>query len=146
MATIKGTVTRVVSDTNFFFVPDDHGHRSIDLEGHRVGAGEISVECHPSELAKGNATKLRPWRSRLPKVGDKVEVPIATPRAASAVRDDDLDPPTAEEIQDEARRRLRAQQIQRDTEAAVTAEMKRLEAEQAKGGGAGGGPGDAPTG
>jgi hypothetical protein len=149
MATIKATVTRVVSDSNFFVTPDDHGHRSVDLEGHRVGSGEISVECHPTELAKGNRAKLRPWRGKLPKVGDKVELQVATQTAASAVDDDDLDPPTEEQIQAEARRRFRARQIQAESEARVAAELKRLEGEQSGGaGGAGGGStgGAAPVG
>jgi hypothetical protein len=142
MATIKGTVTRIVSETNFFVTPDDHGHRSINLEGHRVGAGEISVECGPAELAKGNAAKIRPWRGKLPKVGQVVELQVASPRAASAVTDDDLEQATEEEIQDEAKRRLRARDLQRENEARVTKEMQRLERE---GGGAGGGPAGGAT-
>jgi hypothetical protein len=140
MATIKGTVTRVVSDTNFFISPDDGGHRSVDLEGHRVGNGEISVECHPSELAKGSRSRLRPWKGKLPKVGEKVELQVSTAIAASAVADDDLDPPTDEQIQAEAQRRVRAKQVQRESEAKVAAAVKKLEAEQGNGnGGAGGG-------
>lgn len=123
MPTIKATVTRIVSDTNFFFVPDDHGHRSIDLEGHRVGHGELSLECNPVELAKGNQSKIRPWKGKLPKVGDHVELQVSGPRG---VPTDELEAPTEEEIQAEARRRIRASEIQRETEARVTAEMERL--------------------
>jgi hypothetical protein len=143
MATIKGTVTRVVSDTNFFVVIPDNSHRSMDLEGHRVGAGELSVECHPAELAKGNPAKLRPWKGKLPKVGDTVELQVATRIASSAVADDDLDPPTDEQIRAEAQRRVRARQIQKESEAKVAAEMQRIEAETASGPAAGGPDGGA---
>ena len=131
MASIKGTVSRVVSPTNFFVTPDDNSHATVDLEGHRVGAGEISVECHPGELAKGNGSKLRAWRRPLPKVGDKVELPIAGPGRGAV--DEDLEPPTEDEIRAEAQRRVRAKAVRDDAEARVAAEVKRIEAERGTG-------------
>lgn len=145
MPTIKGTVTRVVSESNFYIIPIDHGHRSMDLEGHRVGSGEISIECHPTELAKGNPSKIARWTGKLPKPGDTVEVQARTPRGSSAVADEQLDPPSDEEIQAEARRRIRAQQIQKESEKRVAAEMARLQGEQGGAGDPGAG-GAAPTG
>lgn len=114
--TIKGTVSRVVSATNFFIQPEDpQGHRSVDMEGHRVGGhGELSYECNPAELAKGNPSKFFPWRGQLPKVGQKVELELSLGRTPAAIVG-----PTEQEIRAEAERR-------------VNEEMQRIREEQAR--------------
>ena len=74
---IKGTVTRVVSDTNFFFrpsEPDEETLRHVDLNGHRVGSDELSAE-------KVNAPKPRfkPYKDALPEVGAEVTLELVEP-------------------------------------------------------------------
>lgn len=130
MPTIKGTVSRVVSSTNFFIQPEDpSGHRNVDMEGHRVGGqGELSYECQPAELAKGNPSKFFPWRGAMPKVGQKVELELSLGRTPAAAVG-----PSEDEIRAEAERR-------------VNAEMQRIRDEQERrmtGGGqsSGAGPG-----
>jgi hypothetical protein len=74
MATkIKGTVTRVLPDTgNFFMAPEDPvALRNIDVDGHRVGDGEISAG-----LLNANRPKFRPYGGALPKVGDEVDLEL----------------------------------------------------------------------
>jgi hypothetical protein len=71
---IKGTVTRVVSDTNFFFrasEPDEETLRHINLDGHRAGVDELSAE-------RVNASKprFRPFKGDLPEVGDEVSLEL----------------------------------------------------------------------
>lgn len=74
---VKGTVTRVVSETNFFFratEPDEATLRHIDLDGHRVGVDELSAE-------KVNAARHRfkPYRDELPEVGAEVSLELVEP-------------------------------------------------------------------
>lgn len=78
MATkIKGTVTRVMPNTGNFFLkptPDDEvALRSIDVDGHRVGDGEISSTNLSVDRPR---PKFKPWTAALPKVGDDVELEL----------------------------------------------------------------------
>ena len=74
MATkIKGTVTRVMPNANNFFIkPEDEvALRAIDVDGHRVGDGELSAGNLNAQRAK-----FRTWTAALPKVGDEVELEL----------------------------------------------------------------------
>jgi hypothetical protein len=70
---ITGTVTRVMEGTgNFFIAPDDESALAhLDLDGHRVGAGEISAQ-----LVNATRPKLRPFGADLPEVGDTVTLDL----------------------------------------------------------------------
>jgi hypothetical protein len=72
--TIKGKVTRVLpNQNNFFFRPDeDQDLRHLDIDGHRVGEGEVSAQNINS-----NKPKLKAWTNDLPKLGDHIELALA---------------------------------------------------------------------
>lgn len=149
MQTIKGKVTRIVSERNFFFVPDDDqaGHRFHNLEGHRVGAaGELSYQCHPDELARGNDPKFELSGPMPTKVGQPIEVRLGSAagqggRAGAAP----VQRLTAEQVAAEAAARLDAEQTHRDNEDRVGAEMDRLRRARAAGAGEGGQGGGAAS-
>lgn len=74
MATkIKGTVTRVMPNQNNFFVkPEDEvALRHVDVDGHRVGDGELSAANLSAQKPK-----FKSWTAALPKVGDDVELEL----------------------------------------------------------------------
>jgi hypothetical protein len=73
---IKGPVTRVVSDTNFFIrptEPDEATMRFINLDGHHAGTDEISAEKINGPM------RFKRYSSDLPKIGDVVELELVTP-------------------------------------------------------------------
>lgn len=75
MATIKGTVTRVIPNSNNFFMrpgPEDEvALRNIDVDGHRVGDGELSAAN-----LNARSPKFKAWTHDLPKVGAAVELEL----------------------------------------------------------------------
>ncbi|HZE50652.1 MAG TPA: hypothetical protein VE074_13875 [Jatrophihabitantaceae bacterium] len=77
VTSIKGTVTRVVSDTNFFIrasSPDEATLRFINLDGHRVGVEELSAE-----KVNANKPRFKPYKGELPAAGDEVTLDLVEP-------------------------------------------------------------------
>ena len=77
VASIKGTVTRHVSESNFYFRatdPDEATLRHIDLDGHRAGVDELSAE-----KLSGRKSKFKAWTGDLPEVGADVSLELAEP-------------------------------------------------------------------
>lgn len=75
MATIKGTVTRVIPNSNNFFMRPEAKYevalRHVDVDGHRVGDGELSAAN-----LNARSSKFKAWTHDLPEVGDTVEIEL----------------------------------------------------------------------
>lgn len=70
---IAGKVSRVIEATgNFFVTPDDPGALAfMDVDGHRVGDGEISAH-----LVNAGRPKIRAYAGEPPTVGDDVTLEL----------------------------------------------------------------------
>lgn len=70
---ITGVVTRVLPNNNNFFILPSNGRSltSSDLDGHRVGLGEISAN-----LLNARVTKIQRYPLPLPSVGDTVTLDL----------------------------------------------------------------------
>jgi hypothetical protein len=71
--TIAGKVSRVIDATgNFFIYPDDPSAVGfMDVDGHRVGDGEISAH-----LINAQRPKIRQYAGAAPAVGDPVTLEL----------------------------------------------------------------------
>lgn len=71
--TIAGKVSRIIDATgNFFITPDDPGAANyMDVDGHRVGDGEISAH-----LVNAQRPKIRQYAGPAPAIGDAVTLEL----------------------------------------------------------------------
>jgi hypothetical protein len=78
---ITGKVTRVMPETNNFFILPDNPRAlsSTDIDGHRCGLGEVSAN-----LLNARASKLARYPLPLPAVGDIVTLDVLPGPAAAA--------------------------------------------------------------